>query len=84
MNQAIVDKEMDKAGIDAQIVSKLIIPKQVMFDPLQKSMLIGYFTNRDIFLNKLITLLTVYLGSCKQCIDLLRAHSVKPDAKWTP
>ena len=56
---------MDKASIDSQIVQKLIKPTQVMFDPMQKSMLIGYFTNRDIFLNKLITLLSVYLDSCK-------------------
>lgn len=81
-NLAIIDKEIEKSNIDAQTVNKLIIPKSVMFDPLQKSMLIGYFTNRDIFLNKLITLLSVYLDSCKQCITLLQSHDV-PDAKWT-
>lgn len=64
-------------------MNKLIIPKSVMFDPLQKSMLIGYFTNRDLFLNKLITLLSVYLDSCKQCITLLESHS-PANAKWSP
>lgn len=82
-NLAIIEKEIEKSNIDAQIVNKLIIPKSVMFDPLQKSMLIGYFTNRDYFLNKLITMLSVYLDSCKQCITLLESHS-GPNAKWTP
>lgn len=45
-------------------------------------MLIGYFTNRDNFLNKLITLLSVYLDSCKQCINLLESHS-PASAEWT-
>jgi hypothetical protein len=61
MNQQIVDLEREKAYKDQEIVQKLIKPSAVMFDPLQKSMLIGFFTNRDIFLNKLIPLMSVYL-----------------------
>ena len=83
INSAIYDKETEKSNIDANIVNKLIIPKSVMFDPLQKSMLIGYFTNRDNFLNKLITLLSVYLDSCKQCINLLESHN-QQNSSWTP
>mmetsp|Transcript_14153 Transcript_14153/g.24047 ORF Transcript_14153/g.24047 Transcript_14153/m.24047 type:complete len:91 (-) Transcript_14153:661-933(-) len=30
-------------------------------------MLIGFFTNRDIFLNKLIPMLSVYLEQTRQC-----------------
>ena len=53
-----------------------------MFDPLQKSMLIGFFTNRDIFLNKLIPLLSVYLDQTKNCINLLQAfQKQKPEEK---
>ena len=44
-----------------QVIQKLIKPSAVMFDPLQKSMLIGFFTNRDIYMNKLIPILIVYL-----------------------
>ena len=61
MNQQIVDLEREKAYKDQEIVQKLIKPSAVMFDPLQKSMLIGFFTNRDIFLNKLIPLMSVYM-----------------------
>ena len=53
-----------------------------MFDPLQKSMLIGFFTNRDIFLNKLIPLLSVYLDQTKNCINLLQAfQKQKPELR---
>jgi len=61
MNNYIVEFERDKANIDMNVVQSLIKPSAVMFDSLQKSMLIGFFTNRDIFLNKLIPLLSVYL-----------------------
>jgi hypothetical protein len=63
-------------------VQKLIKPSSVMFDPLQKSMLIGFFTNRDIFLNKLIPLLSVYLDQTKNCINLLQAfQKQKPELR---
>ena len=61
MNFIIVEKEKEKSSIDQGVVSKLIKPSAVMFDPLQKAMLIGFFTNRDIYLNKLIPLLSIYL-----------------------
>lgn len=78
-NEAIVEKEVEKSNMDASVVHKLIIPKAVMFDPLQQSMLIGYFTGRDIFLNKLIPLLSVYLDRCRACRALVQAHE-KPNA----
>lgn len=61
MNHQIVDLEREKAYKDQEVVQKLIKPSAVMFDSLQKSMLIGFFTNRDISLNKLIPLMSVYL-----------------------
>lgn len=70
-NNYIVEKEIEKSLIDMQVVESLIKPSRVMFDPLQKSMLIGFFTNRDIFLNKLIPLLSVYLDQTKACQKLL-------------
>ena len=60
-NAQITELEIEKSEIDTALVHKLIKPRDVLFDPLQKSMLIGYFTNRDNFLNKLIPLLSVYL-----------------------
>jgi hypothetical protein len=60
-NALITELEIEKSLIDTALVNKLIKPSDVLFDPLQKSMLIGYFTNRDNFLNKLIPLLSVYL-----------------------
>ena len=41
-------------------------------------MLIGFFTNRDIFLNKLIPLLSVYLDQTKACITLLQKFQQSP------
>ena len=82
MNGQIQEKEVEKAIIDGQSVQKLIKPSSVMFDPLQKSMLIGFFTNRDIFLNKLIPLLSVYLDQTKNCIQLLQAfQKQKPELR---
>lgn len=60
-NLAIVAKEVEKSKLDMAVLEKLIKPSTVMFDPLQKGMLIGFFTGRDLFLNKLIPLLSVYL-----------------------
>ena len=54
------------------MVSKLIRPSAVMFDPVQKPILIGFFTNRDIYLNKLIPLLSVYLDQTNTCNDMMR------------
>ena len=53
-----------------------------MFDPLQKSMLIDYFTNRDVFLNKLVPKLSVYLDQCKVCMQQLEALNAKPQSEW--
>ena len=47
INQIILEKEIEKSTIDANIVQKLVRPTTVMFDPLQKSLLIGYFTEKD-------------------------------------
>ena len=41
-----------------------------MFDPLQKSLLIGYFTGRDSFLNKLSPLLIMYMDYSHSSIKL--------------
>ncbi len=65
MNTVILDKEKEKSIIDMQVVQRLIKPSAVMFDHLQKSMLIGFFTNRDQFLNKLIPLLSIYIDQTK-------------------
>lgn len=56
-----MEVEIIKSALDTSIVDKLIKPKTVMFEPLQKSLLIGYFTDKDIFLNKLIPLLIMYM-----------------------
>ena len=66
----ITELEREKALIDQQVVYNLIKPNKVMFDPTQKSMLIGFFTNKDIFLNKLIPMISVYLEQTKNCIVL--------------
>lgn len=42
-----------------------------MFDPIQKSILIGYFTNRGAFLGRLIPLLSVFMDQSKTCVTLL-------------
>lgn len=73
-----MELEREKALIDQQEVFKLIKPSAVMFDPVQKSMLIGFFTNRDIFLNKLIPMLSVYLDQTKNCMSLLVKFQQKP------
>jgi hypothetical protein len=72
LNWQITDLEREKSIIDQQVVVKLIKPSAVMFDPVQKSMLIGFFTNRDIFLNKLIPMLSVYLDQTKNCNQMLQ------------
>jgi len=59
------------------VVKELIKPSAVMFDPLQKSMLIGFFTNRDIFLNKLIPILIVYLDQTKCSLTMLKDFQQK-------
>lgn len=55
-----------------EAVQNLIKPNAVMFDPLQKSNLIGFLTNKDIFLNKLITMISVYLDQTKNCINMMQ------------
>ena len=63
--------EREKSYIDQDVVTKLIKPSSVMFDPLQKSMLMGFFTHKDIFLNKLIPMLSVYLDQTRICKETL-------------
>ena len=72
MNSIIIDKEIEKSIIDMQVVQKLIKPSAVMFDPLQKSMLVGFFTNRDQFLSRLIPLLSIYIDQSKLCISMFQ------------
>ena len=80
MNRNIVELEKQKAYIDFEIVKALIKPSTVMFDKLQNSMLIGFFTNRDIFLNKFIPLLSVYLDQASSCIKMTNEyHQSKPE-----
>ena len=71
-NADITNYEIEKSSIDMGVLQKLIKPSAVMFDPLQKSMLIGFFTNRDIFLNKLIPILIVYLDQTKSSLTMLK------------
>lgn len=78
LKNVIMELEREKALIDQQEVFKLIKPSAVMFDPVQKSMLIGFFTNRDIFLNKLIPMLSVYLDQTKNCMSMLVKFQQKP------
>lgn len=70
-NQKIVEREVEKSNLDMDAVQNLIKPNAVMFDPLQKSNLIGFLTNKDIFLNKLITMISVYLDQTKNCINMI-------------
>lgn len=70
-NQKIVEREIEKSNLDMGAVQNLIKPNAVMFDPLQKSNLIGFLTNKDIFLNKLITMISVYLDQTKNCINMI-------------
>ena len=49
-----------------------------MFDPLQKSLLIGYFTEKDQFLNKIIPLLIMYMDYSKNSINLVEQLQSKP------
>ena len=53
-----------------------------MFDPLQKSLLIGYFTGRDQFLNKLIPLLIMYMDYSNNSINLVEQLQSKPKEEW--
>ena len=59
------------------VVKELIKPSAVMFDPLQQRMLVGFFTNRDIFLNKLIPILIVYLDQTKCSLTMLKDFQQK-------
>ena len=61
VNAAILEKETQKSVMDRTLVVRLIKSSTVMLDALQKSILIGYFTNRDVYLNKLIPLLSVFM-----------------------
>ena len=67
MNSQIINLEREKSQIDMEIVKSLIKPSAVMFDHIQKSNLIGFFTNLDTFLNKLIPMLCVYFDQTLQC-----------------
>ena len=40
-------------------------------------MLIGYFANRDVFLNKLIPIIIVYLDQSKLSHDMLKDFEIK-------
>lgn len=70
LNLQIENLEREKSIMDQQVVVKLIKPSAVMFDPVQRAELISFFTNRDIFLNKLIPLLSVYLDQTKTCMQM--------------
>ena len=65
LNQRIVEREVEKSNMDMKVVQSLIRPNNVMFDPLQKSNLIGFLTNKDVYLNKLISMISVYLEQIK-------------------
>ena len=62
--------EAEKSEVDRECLQSIIDPRQIMFDPLQKANLISFFTNKDIFLIKLIPMLSVYLEQTKQCQEL--------------
>ena len=47
----IIEQEVNKSRIDTKALESLIKPSTVMFDPLQKSNLIGFLTTKDQFLN---------------------------------
>jgi len=66
-NRRITEREEDKSRLDMDAVQNLIKPNAVMFDPLQKSNLIGFLTNKDTYLMKLITMHSVYLDQTKSC-----------------
>ena len=68
--------------MDTALVVKLIKSSTVMLDPLQKSILIGYFTNRDVYLNKLIPLLSVFMDQSNTCKKLLEEIHKKPRDQW--
>lgn len=61
-----------------EIVKGLIKPSAVMFDHIQKSNLIGFFTNLDFFLNKLIPMLCVYFDQTLQCSQKQQNFNKKP------
>lgn len=70
--------------MDSTLVVKLIKSSTVMLDPLQKSILIGYFTNRDVYLNKLIPLLSVFMDQSQQTKKMLEQIHKKPREHWQP
>ena len=68
VNNKITEKEKDKSQVDAEVMKTLVVGfKDIMFHPLLKSMLIGYLTQRDHYLNRIIPLLLVYLDQSKNC-----------------
>ena len=82
VNAAILEKETQKSVMDRTLVVRLIKSSTVMLDALQKSILIGYFTNRDVYLNKLIPLLSVFMDQSNQCKKQLEEIHRKPRDQW--
>lgn len=70
MDEAIKDREKEKSEIDRRVLDDVMQQHKVLFDPLQKSMLIGFFTNRDAFMIQLLTQLSVYYDQVFKCEEM--------------
>lgn len=72
MDEAIKDREKEKSEIDRGVLDNVMQQNKVLFDPLQKSMLIGFFTNKDAFMIQLLTQLSVYYDQVFKCEELMK------------
>ena len=72
MDEAIKDREKEKSEIDRGVLDNVMQQNKVLFDSLQKSMLIGFFTNRDAFMIQLLTQLSVYYDQVFKCEEMMK------------
>mmetsp|Transcript_9986 Transcript_9986/g.15107 ORF Transcript_9986/g.15107 Transcript_9986/m.15107 type:complete len:81 (+) Transcript_9986:1716-1958(+) len=70
MNKRITDAEVEKSRVDGDVVRKLVIPTEVMFNQMQKELLISFLANKDVFLGRLIPLLLIYHQESNMCHQL--------------